>query len=89
MYSNSLKLASFVELFELSILVLNYSMFDFIFTKISVKYSGTDILRLYQILDSLHQNGRKLSEFVGLVTVSTAAHSKKFENYSKGSKWGT
>ena len=46
-------------------------------------------MRMYQNLDSLHQNGRKLSEFVGLVTVSTAAHSKKFENYSKGSKWGT
>jgi hypothetical protein len=73
------KRASFVELFELSILVLNYSMFDFIFTKISIKYSGTDFLRLYQILDSLHQNGRKLSEFIGLVTVSTAVHLKNLK----------
>ena len=46
-------------------------------------------MRMYQNLDSLHQNGRKLSEFVGLVPVSTAAHLKKFENYAKGSKWGT
>ena len=64
-------------------------MFDVIFTKISAKYYQVDFLRMYQTLDLLHQNARKLSEFVGLVTISTAARLKKFENYSKGSKWGT
>lgn len=46
-------------------------------------------MRVYQNLHSLNQSGRKLSQFVGLLTVSTAVHLKKFENYAKGSKWGT
>ena len=64
-------------------------MFDVIFTKISAKYYQVDFLRMYQTLDLLHQNARKLSEFVGLVSASIAVHLKSFENYANRAKWGT